>query len=66
MFQALLARLLLKFGDEQGLEHLVAAVQDRAELEETAAAIGYEYLMNRSRKGEAMRFVQRVQTLFDE
>jgi hypothetical protein len=61
-----LARLLLKFGDEQGLEHLVAAVQDRAELEETAAAIGYEYLMNRSRKGEAMRFVQRVQTLFDE
>jgi hypothetical protein len=62
----LLARLLLKFGEEQGLEHLVAAVQHRAELEETAAAIGYEYLMNRSRKGEAMRFVQRIQTLFDE
>jgi len=42
----LLARLLLKFGEEQGLEHLVAAVQQRAELEETAASIGYEYLMN--------------------
>jgi len=62
----LLARLLLKFGEEQGLEHLVAAVQQRAELEETAASIGYEYLMNRSRKGEAVRFVQRIQTLFDE
>jgi hypothetical protein len=62
----LLAQLLLKFGEEQGLEHLVTAVQQRAELEETAASIGYEYLMNRSRKGEAMRFVQRVQTLFDE
>jgi hypothetical protein len=62
----LLAQLLLKFGEEQGLEHLVAAVQHRAELEEQAASIGYEYLTNRSRKGEAVRFVQRIQTLFDE
>lgn len=62
----LLAQLLLKFGEEQGLEHLVAAVQQRAELEETAASIGYEYLMNRSRRGEAVRFARRIQSLFDE
>jgi hypothetical protein len=59
----LLAQLLLKFGEEQGLEHLVTAVQQRAELEETAAAVGYEYLLNRSRKGEAVRFVQRIQNV---
>ncbi|HKQ14222.1 MAG TPA: M48 family metallopeptidase [Steroidobacteraceae bacterium] len=62
----LLAQLLLKYGEEQGLEHLVAAVQQRGELEETAAAIGYQYLVNRGRKGEAVRFAQRIQTLFDE
>jgi hypothetical protein len=62
----LLAQLLLKFGEEQGLEHLVAAVQQRAELEETAASIGYEYLLNRGRKAEAVRFAQRIQTLFEE
>ena len=62
----LLAQLLLKFGEEQGLEHLVAAVQQRAELEETAATVGYEYLVNRGRKGEAVRFAQRIQSLFDE
>jgi hypothetical protein len=62
----LLAQLLLKFGEEQGLEHLVAAVRQRAELEETAASIGYEYLVNRSRKGEAVRFAQRIQALFHE
>jgi hypothetical protein len=62
----LLAQLLLKFGEEQGLEHLVAAVQQRGELEETAASIGYQYLVNRSRKREAVRFVQRIQALFGE
>jgi len=62
----LLAQLLLKFGEEQGLEHLVAAVRQRAELEETAASIGYEYLVNRSRKREAVRFAQRIQALFHE
>jgi hypothetical protein len=62
----LLAQLLLKCGEEQGLEQLVAAVKQRAELEETAASIGYEYLLNRGRKGEAVRFAQRIQTLFDE
>ena len=62
----LLAQLLLKFGEEQGLEHLVAAVQQRAELEEKATAIGYDYLLNRGRKGEAVRFAQRIQALFEE
>jgi hypothetical protein len=62
----LLAQLLLKLGEEQGLENLVAAVQQRADLEETAASIGYEYLLNRGRKAEAVRFAQRIQTLFDE
>jgi hypothetical protein len=62
----LLAQLLLKFGEERGLEHLVAAVQQRAALEETAAAIGYDYLLNRGRKREAVRFAQRIQALFEE
>jgi hypothetical protein len=62
----LLAQLLLKFGEERGLEHLVTAVQQRAALEETAAAIGYDYLLNRGRKREAVRFAQRIQALFEE
>jgi len=62
----LLAQLLLKFGEEQGLEHLATAVQQRAELEETATSVGYQYLMSRGRKAEAMRFTQRIQSLFDE
>jgi hypothetical protein len=62
----LLAQLLLKFGEEQGLDHLVAAVQQHAEFEETAASIGYEYLLNRGRKAEAVRFAQRIQTLFEK
>ena len=62
----LLAQLLLKYGEEQGLQHLVSAAQQRAELSDTAASIGYNYLVNRGRKGEAVRFAQRIQTLFDE
>lgn len=61
----LLAQLLLRNGEEQGLQHLVKATQQRIELAETAAAIGYEYLLNRGRKSEAIRFAQRVQTLLD-
>jgi hypothetical protein len=62
----LLAQLLLKYGEEQGLQHLVKAAQQRAELADTAASIGYDYLMSRSRKSEAIRFAQRIQTLLDE
>ena len=62
----LLAQLLLKDGEEQGLQHLVKATQQSAELADTAASIGYEYLVNRGRKSEAIRFAQRIQALFDE
>lgn len=59
----LLAQLLLKYGEEQGLQHLVSAAQQRAELVDDAASIGYGYLMGRGRKGEAVRFAQRIQGL---
>jgi hypothetical protein len=62
----LLAQLLLKYGEEQGLEHLVKATQQRADLAETAASVGYDYLVNRGRKSEAMRLAQRIQALVDE
>lgn len=62
----LLAQLLLKYGDEQGLQHLLKATQQRTDLGDTAASIGYEYLVNRGRKGEAVRFAQRIQALLDE
>ncbi len=62
----LLAQLLLKYGEEQGLQHLAAAAEQRAELADTAASIGYNYLVNRGRKSEAIRFAQRIQTHFDE
>ena len=62
----LLGELLLKFGEEQGLEHLVAAAQQRAEVADTATSIGYDYLASRGRKREAQRFAQRIGALFDE
>jgi hypothetical protein len=64
--QLLLAQLLLKDGEEQGLQHLLKAAQQRAELADTAASIGYDWLVSRSRKSEAIRFAQRIQTLLDE
>jgi hypothetical protein len=62
----LLAQLLLKYGEEQGLQHLMKATQQRPELADTAASIGYDYLVSRSRKSEAIRFAQRIQALLDE
>jgi hypothetical protein len=62
----LLAQLLLKYGEEEGLQHLVKATQQRAELEEAAATIGYDYLLGRGRKTEAVRFAQRIQALSAE
>jgi hypothetical protein len=59
----LLAKLLLKYGEEQGLKHLLLASQQRAELTDEAATIGYEYLVSRGRKGEATRFAQRIQAV---
>jgi len=62
----LLARLLLQHGEEEGLQHLIKATQQRAHLADSAAEIGYDYLVNRGRKSEAMRFAQRIQALLDE
>lgn len=62
----LLAQLLLKYGEEQGLQHLVTAAQQRAELADSAASLGYGYLLGRGRKSEAVRFAQRIHSLFDE
>jgi hypothetical protein len=61
-----LAQMLLKYGEEQGLQHLITAAQQSAELSDTAASIGYNYLAGRGRKSEAVRFAQRIETLFDE
>jgi tetratricopeptide (TPR) repeat protein len=61
----LLARLLLKYGEEEGLQHLLQATQQRSHLADSAAEIGYDYLVSRGRKTEAMRFAQRVQALLD-
>jgi hypothetical protein len=59
----LLAKLLLKYGEEQGLKHLLLASQQQAELTDEAATIGYQYLVSRGRKGEATRFAQRIQAV---
>jgi hypothetical protein len=56
----LLAQMLLKYGEEQGLQHLVAAAEQRPELADSAISIGYTYLVNRGRKAEALRFAQRI------
>jgi hypothetical protein len=62
----LLAQLLLKYGEEQGLQHLAKAAEQRADLADTAASLGYDYLVGRGRKSEAMRFAQRIAALSDE
>ncbi|HEY6645323.1 M48 family metallopeptidase [Povalibacter sp.] len=56
----LLGRLLLDNGNEHGLQNLThAAIQDPALVEE-AGHLGYDYLMDRGRKGEAQRFWDRI------
>jgi hypothetical protein len=62
----LLAQLLLKYGEEDGLQHLAKAAEERPDLADNAATIGYEYLLYRGRKGEAVRFAQRIQAFLDE
>jgi hypothetical protein len=44
----------------------VKATEQRAELADTTAQVGYDYLVGRGRKSEAMRFAQRIAALFDE
>lgn len=58
--QLLLGKLLLQFGDEQGLQYLQLAAEHDAKMVEDAGGAGYTYLMDRGRKGEAQRFWDRV------
>ncbi len=58
--QLLLGKLLLQLGDEQGLQNLQLAAQSDAQVVEDAGGTGYNYLMERGRKGEAQRFWDRV------
>lgn len=55
----LLGRMLLEAGDENGLQNLALAAQRDEELLTPAGQLGYSYLMDRGRKGEAQRFWER-------
>jgi hypothetical protein len=55
-----LGKMLLEYGDEQGLKNLAAAGQQDSNLLEIAGQIGYGYLMDRGRRGEAQRFWERL------
>lgn len=55
----LLGRLLLAAGDETGLHSLTLAAQHDEEFLQPAGQLGYGYLMDRGRKGEAQRFWER-------
>jgi hypothetical protein len=55
----LLGRLLLEAGDETGLQNLTLAAQRDEELLAPAGQLGFGYLMDRGRKGEAQRFWER-------
>lgn len=59
--QFLLGRLLLESGDETGLHNLMLAAQCDQELLAPAGQLGYGYLIERGRKGEAQRFWERCQ-----
>jgi hypothetical protein len=58
--QFLLGRLLLEAGDERGLQHLALAAQHDPELLDAVGEVGYGYLLQRGRRGEAQRFWDRV------
>jgi hypothetical protein len=55
-----LGKMLLEYGNEQGLKNLAAAGQQDSNLLEIAGQIGYGYLMDRGRRGEAQRFWERL------
>ena len=56
----LLGKLLLQRGDERGLENLTLAAKHDAQVLEDAGGAGYNYLVDRGRKGEAQRFWERL------
>jgi hypothetical protein len=61
----LLAQLLLKFGEEQ-VWNISRRPCSSAPSSKRRPHRRYQYLMSRGRKAEAMRFAQRIQSLFDE
>jgi hypothetical protein len=56
----LLGRLLLKHGDEQGLTNLALTARHDVNLMDEAGELGYGYLIERGRKKEAERFLDRI------
>jgi peptidase M48-like protein len=56
----MLGKLLLQHGNELGLQNLALAAQYDAAMIEDAGGVGYNYLADRGRKGEAQRFWDRV------
>lgn len=58
----LLGRLLLESGDEAGMHNLTLAAQQDEELLTAAGQLGYGYLLDRGRKGEAQRFWDRCRS----
>jgi Zn-dependent protease with chaperone function len=56
----MLGKLLLQHGNELGLQNLALAAQYDAAMIEDAGGVGYSYLADRGRKGEAQRFWDRV------
>ncbi len=58
--QFLLGRLRLDAGDESGLKNLTLAAQHDPELLASVGEVGYGYLMQRGRRGEAQRFWDRI------
>lgn len=58
--QYLLGRLLLEAADERGLQHLSLAARHDPELLDAVGELGYGYLIERGRRGEAQRFWDRI------
>ncbi len=56
----MLGKLLLQHGNELGLQSLALAARYDAAMIEDAGGVGYSYLADRGRKGEAQRFWDRI------
>ena len=61
----LMGRMLLERADDNGLKHLLLAVEQDLELTDEAGRAGYVYLMRRGREKEAKRFWTKAQELYE-
>jgi len=61
----LMARLLLDRGEDEGLQHLLLAIEQDLELADEAGRAGYVYLIRRGREAEAKRFWSKAQELYE-